>query len=101
MSGERAARARDRDRNLERVRRLTHGIAAASVAACGVFVGLAASAPKHAASTATTTVTTTPATTATPTTTTTATPTTTTTLTTPAAAPTQTSSPPVATSGGS
>jgi hypothetical protein len=95
MSSERVARARERDRNLERVRRLTRGIAAASVAACGVFVGLAASATKHVNSTAGATTTTTT------TTTTTATPTTTTTLTTPAAAPTQTSSPPVATSGGS
>ena len=96
-----------RDRNLGRVRGLTAGVAGASLAACGLFAGLAASATKKAvtATTATTTqvvkkkvaVTSddTPATTASTTTTTSPS------LSAPASTPVQTYSPPVATSGGS
>ncbi len=97
-----------RDRNLGRVRDLTAGVAGASLAACGLFAGLAASATKHvvattpAASTrqkqpATTTTTTTTTAAATTTATTTTTPS----LSAPASAPVQTYAPPVASSGGS
>jgi len=91
-----------RDRNLGRVRGLTAGVAGASLAACGLFAGLAASATKHLAAA-------TPATTAhvakkkvvattdDATTTTTFSPS----LSAPASTPVQASSPPVATSGGS
>jgi len=90
-----------RDRNLGRVRGLTAGVAGASLAACGLFAGLAASATKHLAAA-------TPATTAhvakkkvvattDDATTTTFSPS----LSAPASTPVQASSPPVATSGGS
>jgi hypothetical protein len=87
-----------RDRNVSRARRITGAIAAASLAACGLFAGLAASATRHIAATATTK--TAPATTTTvapPTTTTAAT--TTTTIAPVVVTPAQ--SAPVASSGGS
>ena len=90
-----------RDRNLGRVRGLTAGVAGASLAACGLFAGLAASATKHLAAA-------TPATTAhvakkkvvattDDATTTTFSPS----RSAPASTPVQASEPPVATSGGS
>jgi hypothetical protein len=91
-----------RDRNLDRVRRLTVGIGAASLAAVGLFAGLAASATKKAAATVTTaTVAKKAATKTTTAATTTAAATTTTKLSAPSSTPVQTVSPPVATSGGS
>ncbi|HEY8028637.1 MAG TPA: hypothetical protein VIE38_03910 [Gaiellaceae bacterium] len=81
-----------RDRNVFRARRITGAIAGASIAACGLFAGLAASATKHVAAT-----TKTKATTTTPTTTRQAT--TTTTIAPVVVTPTQ--SAPVASSGGS
>lgn len=88
-----------RDRSVFRARRITGAIAGASLAACGLFAGLAASATRHVASAATTKQ---KATTATPATTTTQATTTTTPATTIApVVVTPTQSAPVAASGGS
>jgi hypothetical protein len=81
-----------RDRNLGRVRGMTAAIAGASLAACGLFAGLAASATKRAASTTTTTTTTVA---------TKATTTTSSSLSAPPSAPVQTPQAPIASSGGS
>jgi hypothetical protein len=78
-----------RDRNLDRVRRITAWVAGIAVAATGAFAGLAAAAPRHASKT---TIVTTRKQTTTPTPTTT---------TTPAVSVTPTQSAPVASSGGS
>jgi carbohydrate-binding DOMON domain-containing protein len=86
-----------RDRNLFRARRITGAIAGASLAACGLFAGLAASATKHAAATTTKTKTKTTTTVAPTVTTTQAA--TTTTIAPVVVTPTQSS--PVASSGGS
>jgi hypothetical protein len=80
-----------RDRNVFRARRITGAIAGASIAACGLFAGLAASATKHVAATTKTKATTTPTTTRQATTTTTIAP----------VVVTPTQSAPVASSGGS
>ena len=52
---EAAMTPRARDENRARVRRYTSAIAGAALAACGLFAGLAASATRHAFSTARTT----------------------------------------------
>ncbi len=84
-----------RDRNLDRVRRITAWVAGAAIAATGVFAGLAMAAPNHTSATATVT-TQNQTTMATPTTTTSPT-----TTTTPAVTVTPTQSAPMASSGGS
>ncbi|MGH2935169.1 MAG: hypothetical protein ACRDL2_11755 [Gaiellaceae bacterium] len=85
-----------RDRNLGRVRGITATIAGASLAACGLFAGLAASATKRAAPATTTTTTTTKTTVAKKATTTTSS-----SLSAPTPAPMQTPQAPIASSGGS
>ena len=86
-----------RDRNVFRARRITGAIAGASLVACGLFAGLAASATRHVAAKTTTKKTTTAD--MAPTTTTTRATKTTTTIAPVVVTPTQ--SAPVATSGGS
>ena len=86
-----------RDRNVFRARRITGAIAGASLAACGLFAGLAASATRHVATTTKRPTTTK----VTPSTTTTQATTTTTATTIAPVVVTPTQSAPVASSGGS
>lgn len=87
---------RSRDRNLGRLRGLTGAIAGVSLAACGLFAGLAASATKHVFSASATPAGTTTTTTASGTTATSPS-----SLSAPQSTPVQTSQTPVASSGGS